>query len=216
LYIYNKGAMTHWLRNCPKCDKEIKYTIKGSWYNAKRNNSQCKECQSIENGLSMSIKLSGIKKKQYRRAKVPIKLYPRNCSICGSEMLYSTKSNHVLAVKRNTGCRKCKNYKFTYDDILKAVAKRSGFDTYEELRETMPAYAKYANRVRSLTRKQPLHLLENYDKPKGVMGQEGAWQLDHIISIYEGFQKGISPEIISELNNLQFIPWEENLRKSKN
>ena len=37
------------IRNCPKCNVEIVYDNKRSWYNAKKRNSKCKSCQNSEN-----------------------------------------------------------------------------------------------------------------------------------------------------------------------
>ena len=37
--------------------------------------------------------------------------------------------------------------------------------------------------------------------------------LDHKFSIYEGFKKDVSPEIIGHISNLHFIPWQENRAK---
>jgi hypothetical protein len=43
---------------------------------------------------------------------------------------------------------------------------------------------------------------------------DGAYQLDHITSISEGFSKNISPEVIADMSNLRMLPWKENLLKS--
>ena len=59
------------------------------------------------------------------------------------------------------------------------------------------------------------YTMENYQK-RGVSGIEGSYQLDHKYSILEGFKQGIAPEIIGAINNLEFIPWEENASKRTN
>ena len=74
-------------------------------------------------------------------------------------------------------------------------------------------YEKYRSEVVRITRQQDLTILENYDKPRGLCGVEGAYQLDHIISIKYGFDNNISPDIIGNVNNLQFITWQENRAK---
>ena len=45
------------------------------------------------------------------------------------------------------------------------------------------------------------------------MGVNGAFQIDHIIDIKYGFNNNIPAEEIADLKNLQFIPWEENIKK---
>jgi hypothetical protein len=49
--------------------------------------------------------------------------------------------------------------------------------------------------------------------PRGKCGVPGAWQLDHITSVREGFEKRIPVEVISAKGNLQMLPWLENVRK---
>lgn len=74
-------------------------------------------------------------------------------------------------------------------------------------------FSKYRSEVIKISGRQPLYLLENYDKPRTRCGVEGGYQLDHKVSIKEGYDKNIPPHVIGNLTNLQFIPWEENRRK---
>jgi transposase-like protein len=78
--------------------------------------------------------------------------------------------------------------------------------------KTLTEYKKYKREVWVETNKQPINTLNNYDK-RGLNGKEGVYQLDHKFSIFEGFKQNIKPEIIGNINNLEFIPWEENLSK---
>ncbi len=50
---------------------------------------------------------------------------------------------------------------------------------------------------------------------RAVAGICDGYQLDHIISIKEGFEKKIPVCEISHINNLQMLPWQENLAKSE-
>ena len=86
---------------------------------------------------------------------------------------------------------------------------------YDEWISLQSDWEIYRNKVRKLTEKQPLHLLENYDKPRGVAGVVGNYQLDHIISVSYGFYNNIPPEEIADISNLRFIPWRDNLKKHK-
>jgi hypothetical protein len=72
----------------------------------------------------------------------------------------------------------------------------------------------YSSKVRSITRLQNVSSLENFDKPRGICGTDGAYQLDHITSIKKGFLQRISPDVIGNISNLQFIPWKENRTKA--
>lgn len=83
---------------------------------------------------------------------------------------------------------------------------------YQNYLESLPVYKKYDKKVWKITNKQNVSNLKNYNK-RGKAGISGAYHLDHKFSIFEGFKQGIEPEIIGNINNLEFIPWEENLNK---
>jgi len=63
-----------------------------------------------------------------------------------------------------------------------------------------------------ITNQQRIYELSNYQK-RGNSGVDGAHHLDHKYSILEGFKNKISPTIIGDIKNLEFIPWEENIKK---
>jgi hypothetical protein len=74
-------------------------------------------------------------------------------------------------------------------------------------------YKKYRGKVWTETNRQKLYMLENYEK-RGKSGIPNAYQLDHIIPIKYGYDNNIPPDKIGSIDNLQFIPWEENRNKS--
>mgnify|MGYP003383971794 CR=1 FL=1 len=98
-----------------------------------------------------------------------------------------------------------------YDHIY---LERTGY-TYKEFQEIQPKFKKYHQQVRTITNRQPLQELDNFDK-RGKAGIEGAYHLDHIYSIIDGFKNDVDPNIIGSIVNLQMIPWEENLVKNSN
>jgi len=70
----------------------------------------------------------------------------------------------------------------------------------------------YKSLVIAITRKVDVTQFENSEK-RGKCGIDGAYQLDHKISIDEGFKLGLLPYIVGNSENLQMIPWLENSRK---
>jgi hypothetical protein len=75
-----------------------------------------------------------------------------------------------------------------------------------------PKFKEYWRQVKVETDKNNLSLLENSSK-RGKAGVNGAYHLDHIISVKYGFDNNISPIIIGSKENLRFISWEENYKK---
>lgn len=73
-------------------------------------------------------------------------------------------------------------------------------------------YQLYRYLVNFYTNKNQLSIMDNYDK-RGLAGIQGAYQLDHKYSIIQGYLNVVSPELIGSLQNLKFVPWEENASK---
>jgi transposase len=83
---------------------------------------------------------------------------------------------------------------------------------YSDYLAQLPEYEKYRKKVLSITNKQPISMLENYNK-RGTYKNSESYHLDHKFSIMEGFKNNILPEIIGDIKNLEFLPWKENLKK---
>jgi hypothetical protein len=122
--------------------------------------------------------------------------YSNNTSVCYT-CRQSIKMKHNKLGKANKG---------------KIVLKMRGRN-HPNFNHNKTAYREYIRLVRQEERKHDLSILENFDKQRGRCGVSGAYQLDHKISIKNGFNNTISPEIIGHINNLQIIPWELNRQK---
>jgi ribosomal protein L33 len=77
-------------------------------------------------------------------------------------------------------------------------------------------WVRYRNKVQYLTRKTILNIPTYDPKKRGRCGVDGAFQIDHIMPIEYGFINNVPAEDVASPSNLQFIPWEENLKKGKN
>ena len=212
-----------WYRKCPLCNSEVSYENKRSWYNAKANDSMCVECQKVK----LSEHFSGRKNPNYpkvRGRKYTESKWKLDCPDCGEVRCFASKYGMNVAERIKSVCESCKNYKYdmTWNDnidedaIKKMRATKAGFTSWEEYEQKYPAKKQYQAEVRRLTNLQPLHELSEYDKlekMRGLNGTEGAYQIDHIISINKGWKDGISAEEIANITNLQVMKWEDNLRK---
>jgi hypothetical protein len=78
----------------------------------------------------------------------------------------------------------------------------------------MKEYNKYNDKVYKVTYKS-LMKYSNKIKNLKLRGIEDGYDLDHIFSIYEGFNENIDPEIIGHWKNLRIIKSSKNRRKGK-
>lgn len=92
------------------------------------------------------------------------------------------------------------------------LVKRYRDMNYDDYLNIIDEYYKYELKVLKITRQQPIKMLPNYEK-RGNSGVDGAYHLDHKYSIIEGFKNNVKPELIGNIKNLEFIPWEKNLNK---
>lgn len=74
-------------------------------------------------------------------------------------------------------------------------------------------YWREVKTVTERTYREYLDIINPNRHERTLCGVENGYQLDHIISVKQGFDEGISPEIIGGLDNLQMLPWEENRKK---
>ena len=73
------------------------------------------------------------------------------------------------------------------------------------------SYYRYKTLVLHLTNRYRQVLTEGY--VTGLAGKSGAWHIDHKFSIIQGFKEKISPFVIGHRENLQMLPWKQNIQK---
>ncbi|MBC8428347.1 hypothetical protein H8D04_00545 [bacterium] len=95
---------------------------------------------------------------------------------------------------------------------VKGILKSKNI-TYEQYDNSINDYVKYRRNVLSITRLQELETLK-YSHKRGKSGITNSYQLDHKVSIKYGFENAIPPYIIGNIENLEFIPWMDNRKKS--
>lgn len=98
------------------------------------------------------------------------------------------------------------------DNMIIGIQKRILAD------EEIKSYKKYRNRLKTLTEKtysEHRNTINPNNYKRGLAGKENAYHLDHIIPAKFGFENGIPPEILAEKENLQMLPWRDNISKGK-
>lgn len=122
------------------------------------------------------------------------------CPGCNKKCYFKYTSGVSRAKK--LGARNCQSCK-----VYKPIVEAHGI-TIKEIIQQIPPFELYSTKVRTLTRQQPLELLENYDK-RGSRN----YHLDHKVSLWKGFLNNIPPEKIAHIDNLQMLWWIDNLKK---
>jgi hypothetical protein len=199
-------------RFCPKCNDIIEYKSKYRCRDAEKEKCVCKKC--MHSGKSQK-ELYGdnydkiIKKRSDSLKKVNHWWHNKITENRKNNGTYILTDEHKKKISNNTIFSKTGK-----DHVrIKKFLEKSGV-TWEEYESKISKYKKYHMDVMYLTRRVNVKDLEHYEK-RGKSGVEGAYHLDHIIEISEGFIKNIDPKIIANITNLRFISWEENLKKRK-
>lgn len=186
-----------WKRNCPKCNKEIIYCNKRSFYYAIKNQTGCVSCG--KSGIKCPwVSISNKNRVWSEQTKQKM------------SKLFSGSGNPMFGTK---GGMKGKNQSdFQKENQSKYMknrwAKEKGV-LVKNLHKNWSEFRKYRAKVDKLTKQQPLYILENFDK-RGKAGEDGAYHVDHIISVYNGFRKNMPALEIANIKNLQMLPWLEN------
>lgn len=196
-------------RNCPVCGNNIKYCNKYNLKYAELDNRKCSACCKIKYNI--------------------LPPYIRKCLECNVKIKYSDKYHMIWANNQKSLCMSCtfsgKGNSF-YGKFHSDESKRKmGAALLDYRNEKNPNwqgkkllksdFKKYYLDVISTTNRQPLQLLENYEY-RGRAGINGAFHLDHIYPISRGFENNIASKIIGNIDNLQMLPWKENILKSNN
>lgn len=130
------------------------------------------------------------------------------CPVCGS-----VEGNKAVPIEKKREQAKRLNDSLTPEDRKKNGEKvsKTMIETGRSIpRELKSDWELYKFDVYKLSKQQPVHLLENYEK-RGRNREN--YELDHIYSIYDGFVNKIDPVIISHIENLRYIPKRENVQK---
>jgi len=144
----------------------------------------------------------------------------RVCQGCGTEYIHTSSVNQIYCTRE---CWVIYAEKPPLPKMTKRGEEHPGVrKRMEQLNKTWAEYnnwldskKRYYQEVWRITNQQELSKLENADKVRGLAGTPGAYQLDHKISIGEGWNNKINPYIIGNIQNLRFITWEENLKRRK-
>lgn len=125
---------------------------------------------------------------------------------CGHE--FESYPNYIIAGKSE--CTVCGKEQRIAEMIIRRESERV-YDDPEKWLHYVSLVDKFTRR----TYKAHKSVINPLDLPRGRNGTTGKYQLDHIVSKIEGFTRNISPERLSQVDNLQMLSWEENIAKKE-
>lgn len=98
------------------------------------------------------------------------------------------------------------------------INRERGVERFVEWSKTAPAWKIYRAMVTRYTTqayKKHKELLNPNDHPIGIAGTDGAYQVDHIVSVRKCFDHRVPPALCYDASNLRVIPWLANSNKSE-
>jgi hypothetical protein len=199
-------------RNCPKCKCVITYKSKYRCGYAERDGVHCKKCMSAgkpQSDIYGDRYDEIIRKRSESLKKVNHWWHDKIAESRKKRGTHRLSEEHKKKISQNTIFSKKDDEHVRIKKILKEYNI-----TYDEYLDRLGDFGRYKREVIILTRRVDTSILPNSDK-RGRAGMNGAYHLDHIIEISEGYIRGINPEELAEIENLQFIPWEQNMKKRK-
>jgi len=199
-------------RDCPKCNRPINYKSKYTRNNAEKEKRLCKSCM-LKGRTYLELYGEEKSKKILESKSNALKGRPISWA---NKIAKNRKKNGTYVVSESQKEKLSQNtfFRGKLDEEHPRIKKflKDQNITFEEYQKRLTECEKYRRLVRRITDKQPIHLLEHCEK-RGRTGEDGAYHLDHIIQIKQGFIERISPKIIGHISNLRFIPWRENLTR---
>lgn len=144
----------------------------------------------------------------------------KTCPQCGNDMS-SAKANDLKKKFCGEMCYHAskKGRQPISSDILKSMDRSyMQTDAYRKSKQKAHTkeFVKYRRTVNNLTEKTYVAFFEEINPqsfPRTINGVEGGYQLDHIKSVKACFNDGDSVEFAARKENLQMLPWKDNLTK---
>lgn len=208
----NKGYIVRFV--CDKCNSNIiNTTTSHSLFQEKYrlntiNTQTCRSCRSriSEYEVKHNFINFDIIKKSFEDNSYDLITCEEDYMLSNNKSQYKLKSicpmNHSYTATWNNWdkgkrCRKC----YEHEKYNNAVKYKEGWELYKfkVLNETEKTYRKFKKEI------NPLNL------KRGVKN----YHIDHKLSIYDGFQFNLPPNIVGSKYNLEMLTYSENTSKGK-
>ena len=166
---------------------------------------------NVKCGQSITVSLDQLSPNSNKKIKC-------QCDRCGSE--YEQTFQNVMTYHKDKQiCYPCDRYLIgvkNAPNLIKFVRYGSDHPWFNPNKNDTPwiAYKRLVTTLTAQNYRKHKDKINPHNFPRRRMGVEGGYQLDHRLSIREGFEQGIPVEQISSPENLQMLPWKDNILKS--
>jgi hypothetical protein len=136
------------------------------------------------------------------------------CDECDKKYIIKYSKNQKFC-SHCANSRAQMNNKGGYGNKGKRVPKLTGENhpRWNPSKKALTTYGRAVHWHSHLTYKANKHIINPNDHPRGRCGVEGAYQLDHIVSIKKCFEENWPIEKAASVENLQMLPWKDNRNK---
>lgn len=183
-------------RGCPTCQREARY--------GKLRADNLDELR--DRGIEVLTEGYDGRRHVYDEDGKLMNITVRN-SHCGH--IFSTLPTNLLG-RKGYNCYVCGKLQRSNNLTANSIQRS------EEWQDTAPEWLIYKSEVTGHTRRN-YELNEMFINPKGLVrgkaGEEGAYQLDHIVSVRWCFDNNVPADICGHPQNLELLPWRDNNSK---
>ncbi len=139
----------------------------------------------------------------------------RKCKKCSVDV-WVTSSTQDKRFYCSKGCLfSCDEYRHKISSFDRSYMRTERYSLSRRKPNTKE-YVRYRNKVHRLTKtvyQQFKEEINPNDYKRTVAGVSGGYHLDHKMSIKHGFLNNIKPEQLAVKENLQMLPWRDNISK---
>lgn len=145
----------------------------------------------------------------------------KECKMCDNDVYYTPKElidNDIIKCCSKSCYFSDPEYQERMKYMDRSYMRKPGWASWLYKDDT-PEYKKYRHQVSKITEKnykKYIDIINPNRHPRTLCGVEYGWQLDHIKSVRECFDEGLTPKKASELSNLRMLPWLDNLMRNYN
>lgn len=147
-------------------------------------------------------------------------LVPFSCDVCGKEERRQFQLlNKSMNKNGNHCCNSC-SYDLRAEKTSRALIGKErpnqrgkNHHRYREQTTHERQYKKIVQKMTELVYNRFKEKINPHGFERGLCGQEGKYQLDHIVSVKEAYDKKLDIKYVVSPQNLRMLSWESNLEK---